>query len=87
MVDKSGRAASYTGEDCYDWAGHVVGESFACQSNILIPGTVEAMAEAFESAGGRLVATLELGRTLHPFRVDDADDLAEFAAQIALRLG
>lgn len=50
MVDKSGRAASYTGEDCYDWAGHVVGESFACQGNILIPGTVEAMAEAFETA-------------------------------------
>ena len=50
MVDKSGRAASFTGEDCYDWAGHVVGESFACQGNILIPGTVEAMAEAFETA-------------------------------------
>ena len=50
MVDKSGRAASYTGEDCYEWAGHIVGESFACQGNILIPGTVEAMAEAFETA-------------------------------------
>ena len=27
-----------------------MGESFACQGNILIPGTVEAMAEAFETA-------------------------------------
>lgn len=50
MVDKRGRAASFTGEGCYDWAGHIVGEGFACQGNILIPGTVEAMAAAFEKA-------------------------------------
>lgn len=50
MVDQHGRAASFTGEGCYDWAGHVVGEGFACQGNILIPGTVEAMAAAFEEA-------------------------------------
>lgn len=35
---------------------------------------------------GRLVAMLELGRTEHVFRVDDADDLAELASHIALRL-
>ena len=50
MVDKYGRASSYTGDGCYDWAGHIVGEGFACQGNILIPGTVEAMVEAFERA-------------------------------------
>jgi hypothetical protein len=38
-------------------------------------------------AGGRLVALLELGRTDHVFRADDADDLAEFAAQVARRIG
>jgi hypothetical protein len=37
--------------------------------------------------GGRLVALLELGRTDHVFRADDADDLAEFAALVARRLG
>lgn len=37
------------------------------------------------SVSGRLVAMLELGRTDHVFRVDDADDLAEFAARIAER--
>jgi hypothetical protein len=37
-------------------------------------------------ASGRLLAMLELGRTEHPFRADDADDLAELAAQVALRL-
>jgi uncharacterized Ntn-hydrolase superfamily protein len=50
MVDRHGRASSFTGEGCYDWAGHVVGEGYACQGNILIPGTVEAMAAAFEEA-------------------------------------
>ncbi|MFQ5435525.1 MAG: DUF1028 domain-containing protein [Anaerolineae bacterium] len=50
MVDKYGRAASFTGDDCYDWAGHIVGDGFACQGNILVPGTVAAMAAAFEKA-------------------------------------
>lgn len=48
VVDKQGHAAAYTGSDCYAWAGHIVGEGFACQGNILIPGTVEAMAKRFE---------------------------------------
>lgn len=50
MVDKYGRAAAFTGDGCYDWAGHIVGDGFACQGNILVPGTVEAMATAFEAA-------------------------------------
>lgn len=69
MIDKTGNAASFTGEDCYDWAGHIVGEHFACQGNILVPGTVEAMAAAFEEArhgpgelADWLVATLASGQ-------------------------
>lgn len=50
IVDKQGRAAAYTGKDCYAWAGHIVGDGFACQGNILIPGTVEAMAKTFAEA-------------------------------------
>jgi uncharacterized Ntn-hydrolase superfamily protein len=50
LVDRAGRAAAYTGADCHDWAGHIVGEGFACQGNILVPGTVEAMAARFEAA-------------------------------------
>ncbi len=51
-VDQEGRAAAYTGPECHEWAGHIVGEGFACQGNILIPGTVEAMAERFEKVQG-----------------------------------
>jgi len=50
MVDKNGQAASFTGENCHAWAGHIVGDGYACQGNILIPGTVEAMTNAFEKA-------------------------------------
>ncbi|MCA9977985.1 MAG: DUF1028 domain-containing protein, partial [Anaerolineales bacterium] len=50
MVDKNGQAAAFTGAECMDWAGHVVGDGFACQGNILVPGTVEAMAQQFEQA-------------------------------------
>lgn len=48
MVDRQGNAAAYTGDGCHDWAGHVVGDGFACQGNILIPGTVEAMVKEYE---------------------------------------
>ena len=49
------------------------------------PLTSVAMAPII--ASGRLVALLELGRTEHVFRADDRDDLAEFAAQVARRIG
>jgi len=53
MVDREGEAAAYTGTDCNEWAGHAVGDGFACQGNILLPGTVEAMAQQFEKVRGR----------------------------------
>lgn len=69
VVDARGRAAAFTGDGCYDWAGHIVRDGFACQGNILIPGTVEAMAERFEGVRGKsgeladwLVAALEAGQ-------------------------
>jgi uncharacterized Ntn-hydrolase superfamily protein len=50
LVDRQGQAAAFTGQDCYAWAGHHVGDGFACQGNILVPGTVEAMAATFNQA-------------------------------------
>ncbi len=48
VVDRKGRAAAFTGKECNPWAGHVVGDGYTCQGNILLPGTVEAMAGKFE---------------------------------------
>jgi uncharacterized Ntn-hydrolase superfamily protein len=50
MVDSRGNAAAFTGTDCHAWAGHIVGNGYACQGNILVPGTVQAMTERFEHA-------------------------------------
>jgi len=67
IVDAQGNAAAYTGKDCFEWAGHIVGPNYACQGNILAgPQVVEAMAKAFEESEGelahRLVAALEAGQ-------------------------
>jgi uncharacterized Ntn-hydrolase superfamily protein len=67
LVDAQGRAATFTGDECYDWAGGVTGTYYAAQGNILVSGaTVEAMANAFEEAQGdlsdRLVAALAAGQ-------------------------
>ncbi|MBU0703008.1 MAG: DUF1028 domain-containing protein [Chloroflexi bacterium] len=51
-VDRKGRTCAFTGDECHAWAGHIVGDGFACQGNILVPGTVEAMAERFEEVRG-----------------------------------
>ena len=67
MVDALGRAATFTGKACIDWAGGVTGPGYACQGNILVgPDTVQAMALAFEHSQGeladRLVAALAAGQ-------------------------
>jgi uncharacterized Ntn-hydrolase superfamily protein len=66
VVDAGGRAATYTGSECLDWAGGLTGDGFACQGNILTgPEVVDAMVEAFKSVGGdlpnRLLAALLAG--------------------------
>ena len=64
IVDASGRAATYTGSGCLDWAGSRTGGGYAVQGNILVSeATVDAMASAFEPATGsplaeRLLAAL-----------------------------
>jgi uncharacterized Ntn-hydrolase superfamily protein len=69
LVDSQGNASAFTGEKCHDWAGHVIGDGFACQGNILVPGTVEAMAAKYEEVRGGegeladwLVLALEAGQ-------------------------
>jgi uncharacterized Ntn-hydrolase superfamily protein len=54
IVDRQGRGATYTGGECYDWAGGRVGHCYAAQGNILVSAaTVDALAETFEASAGR----------------------------------
>jgi uncharacterized Ntn-hydrolase superfamily protein len=66
VVDSSGSAATFTGDECFDWAGGVTGKGFCCQGNILVSdAVVNEMANAFTSSSGdlaqRLCCALEAG--------------------------
>jgi uncharacterized Ntn-hydrolase superfamily protein len=59
IVDREGRAASYTGAECLDWAGGRTGQGYAAQGNILVSGeTVDAIAETFQRSSGPLAERL-----------------------------
>ena len=59
LVDARGRAATYTGERCFDWCGSIEGDGFSVQGNVLAgPAVLDAMASAFSSAAGPLTERL-----------------------------
>lgn len=71
IVDARGNAATWTGRECFDWAGGFAGENFggkgvlvtgtgfAAQGNILVgKETVEAMAKTFKETKGSLADRL-----------------------------
>ena len=59
FVDANGKGATFTGEECFDWAGGIAGENFACQGNILVDeNTVKAMSETFQKTEGTLATRL-----------------------------
>src|SRR5205823_4615870 len=53
VVDGQGRAATFTGSGCHDWAGGRTGAGYAAQGNILVSQeTVDALADTFERNAG-----------------------------------
>jgi len=59
IVDTRGQAVAHTGRECLDWAGHIVGEGFTCQGNILASeDVVNNMARTYESTDGDLIDKL-----------------------------
>lgn len=64
IVDAQGRAISFTGERCYDYAGGIAEENMACQGNILVSKkTIEELASTLKKTKGtlaqRLVAAID----------------------------
>ena len=52
IVDGQGRAATFTGVECHDWAGGRTGDGYAAQGNILVSAeTVDGLAVTFEQNG------------------------------------
>jgi uncharacterized Ntn-hydrolase superfamily protein len=68
IVDAEGLGATFTGEECKEWAGGRVGRGYAAQGNILVSGeTVDALAETFEATARqplalRLLECLDAGQ-------------------------
>lgn len=68
VVDASGRAASFTGDECMDWAGGIAGDGVAIQGNILVGReVVSAMHDAWLASdpaaplARRLLTALQAG--------------------------
>ncbi len=53
--DGSSRAAAHTGENCFDYKNHIVGDNYSIQGNILLGQEIlDAMEDAFLHAYGSL---------------------------------
>jgi uncharacterized Ntn-hydrolase superfamily protein len=64
MIDAKGKVSAHTGAKCIAAAGHIMGENFSVQANMMEKDTVwPAMAKAFREAKGdlaeRMLAALE----------------------------
>lgn len=64
MLDAHGNVAAHTGEKCIPAAGHIVGDNFSVQANLMLNEKVwPAMAEAYRNTQGdladRMLAALE----------------------------
>ena len=67
VVAADGSVAAITGEWCTDHAGHLLGDGFAVQANMIAspavwPATAEAFGQSPEPFPRRLLAALEAGQ-------------------------
>ena len=59
LVDAQGKAVTFTGKKCHDWAGGLTGPGYAIQGNILAgANVVQEMESAFLETEGELPARL-----------------------------
>jgi uncharacterized Ntn-hydrolase superfamily protein len=59
LVDAQGHAATFTGSECFDWAGGLTGPGYAIQGNILAgEQVIVAMQNAFSKTKGLFPARL-----------------------------
>ena len=68
ILDVKGNVKAFTGENCIDAAGHITGNNFSVQANLMDKNTVwPAMAEAFKNTKGslaeRMLAAMEAAQS------------------------
>ncbi len=69
ILDVNGNVAAYTGKNCIPAAGHIVGDNYSVQANLMLNDKVwPAMSEAFENTEGplaeRMIAALEAAQSV-----------------------
>ncbi len=84
IVDTKGRAATFTGSDCFAWAGGRTGPGYACQGNILVgEETVNALAKTFEATAGEELAE-RLVRSLQAAQAAGGDSRGQQSAALVV---
>jgi uncharacterized Ntn-hydrolase superfamily protein len=59
VVDRYGECSAWTGTECHAWAGHVLGDGWTAQGNILTgPEVLDAVGTAFDATTGPLARRL-----------------------------
>lgn len=67
VIDAQGRSAAFTGRQCIDWAGHIIGDGVSVAGNMLAgPQVIEATLRTYQDAGAlpfveRLLTAMEAG--------------------------
>lgn len=69
ILDINGNVKAFTGNKCIEGAGHIVGDNYSVQANLMLNDLVpQAMAEAFEKANGplaeRMIAAMEAAQNV-----------------------
>lgn len=66
IIDIHGKKAAFTGKECFDFKGHIIGKDYVVAGNFLAnDNVVKEMAKAFEKGNEfveKLVLTLEAGK-------------------------
>ena len=68
VIDRDGRTATHTGQDCIDWCGHLTDEGVSVAGNMLVgPSVIEATLETYRRRvdlpfADRLMSALDAGQ-------------------------
>ena len=68
LIDRAGRPAAHTGDECVPWCGHLVDDGFSVAGNMLAgPAVIADTAAAYRAAAAapfaeRLIAALDAGQ-------------------------
>jgi len=73
ILDVNGKIATHTGEKCIDEAGHINGENFSVQANMMLKKTVVPAMEAAWKSNNGLPLAERMGKVLEAAQAEGGD--------------